>query len=158
MIDTTPSYAQGQALQVLSFEVGAQTYCVPVSAVREIRGVTPPTPLPGLPALCARRHQSARPGHAGHRPVVAPGQGRGAGRRAPGDHRGREPQRRRQPAGRRRLRQLHRQPSTSTRPRPWAASEDSPLVSAVITSGEGDMTVLLAVSRILPERQIALAA
>jgi purine-binding chemotaxis protein CheW len=36
--------------------------------------------------------------------------------------------------------------------------EDSPLVSAVITSGEGAMTVLLAVSRILPERQEALAA
>ena len=48
MTDTV-SYAQGQALQVLSFEVGAQTYCVPVSAVREIRGVTPPTPLPEAP-------------------------------------------------------------------------------------------------------------
>ena len=36
--------------------------------------------------------------------------------------------------------------------------EESPLVSAVITTGEGEMTVLLAVSRILPERPIALAA
>lgn len=43
------AYAAGEDLQILSFEVGTQTYCVPVGAVREIRGVTPATPLPDAP-------------------------------------------------------------------------------------------------------------
>jgi chemotaxis signal transduction protein len=43
------AYKTGEALQVLSFEVGTQTYCVPVNSVREIRGVTPPTQLPDAP-------------------------------------------------------------------------------------------------------------
>ena len=43
------AYTAGEDLQILSFEVGTQTYCVPVGAVREIRGVTPATPLPDAP-------------------------------------------------------------------------------------------------------------
>ena len=43
------AYTAGEDLQILSFEVGTQTYCVPVNSVREIRGVTPPTQLPDAP-------------------------------------------------------------------------------------------------------------
>ena len=152
------SYAQGQALQVLSFEVGAQTYCVPVSAVREIRGVTPPTPLPDAPpfvrGVINLRGQVM--------PVIDLSQrlGKGAAQDGP----------------RQVIIVVENQTDVAgllvdavcdsftveadaINPPPSLGDvEESPLVSAVITSGEGDMTVLLAVSRILPERPIALAA
>lgn len=155
---TTVSYAQGQALQVLSFEVGAQTYCVPVSAVREIRGVTPPTPLPDAPpfvrGVINLRGQVM--------PVIDLSQrlGKGAAQDGP----------------RQVIIVVENQTDVAgllvdavcdsftveadaINPPPSLGDvEDSPLVSAVITSTEGQMTVLLAVSRILPERPIALAA
>ncbi|ADG11949.1 chemotaxis protein CheW [Caulobacter segnis] len=155
---TTVSYAQGQALQVLSFEVGAQTYCVPVSAVREIRGVTPPTPLPDAPpfvrGVINLRGQVM--------PVIDLSQrlGKGAAQDGP----------------RQVIIVVENQTDVAgllvdavcdsftveadaINPPPSLGDvEESPLVSAVITTGEGDMTVLLAVSRILPERPIALAA
>ncbi|PZR31388.1 chemotaxis protein CheW [Caulobacter segnis] len=154
----TVSYAQGQALQVLSFEVGAQTYCVPVSAVREIRGVTPPTPLPDAPpfvrGVINLRGQVM--------PVIDLSQrlGKGAAQDGP----------------RQVIIVVENQTDVAgllvdavcdsftveadaINPPPSLGDvEDSPLVSAVITSTEGQMTVLLAVSRILPERPIALAA
>lgn len=154
----TVSYAQGQALQVLSFEVGAQTYCVPVSAVREIRGVTPPTPLPDAPpfvrGVINLRGQVM--------PVIDLSQrlGKGAAQDGP----------------RQVIIVVENQTDVAgllvdavcdsftveadaINPPPSLGDvEDSPLVSAVITSAEGQMTVLLAVSRILPERPIALAA
>lgn len=155
---TTVSYAQGQALQVLSFEVGAQTYCVPVSAVREIRGVTPPTPLPDAPpfvrGVINLRGQVM--------PVIDLSQrlGKGAAEDGP----------------RQVIIVVENQTDVAgllvdavcdsftveadaINPPPSLGDvEESPLVSAVITTGEGDMTVLLAVSRILPERPVALAA
>ena len=155
---TTVSYAQGQALQVLSFEVGAQTYCVPVSAVREIRGVTPPTPLPDAPpfvrGVINLRGQVM--------PVIDLSQrlGKGAAQDGP----------------RQVIIVVENQTDVAgllvdavcdsftveadaINPPPSLGDvEESPLVSAVITTGEGDMTVLLAVSHILPERPIALAA
>ncbi len=155
---TTVSYAQGQALQVLSFEVGSQTYCVPVSAVREIRGVTPPTPLPDAPpfvrGVINLRGQVM--------PVIDLSQrlGKGAAQDGP----------------RQVIIVVENQTDVAgllvdavcdsftveadaINPPPSLGDvEESPLVSAVITTGEGDMTVLLAVSRILPERPIALAA
>ena len=154
----TVSYAQGQALQVLSFEVGAQTYCVPVSAVREIRGVTPPTPLPDAPpfvrGVINLRGQVM--------PVIDLSQrlGKGAAQDGP----------------RQVIIVVENQTDVAgllvdavcdsfiveaeqINPPPSLGDvEESPLVSAVITTGEGEMTVLLAVSRILPERPIALAA
>ena len=157
-VTDTLSYAQGQALQVLSFEVGAQTYCVPVSAVREIRGVTPPTPLPEAPPyvrgvinlrgqvmpvidLSWRLGKGAA--HDGARQVIIVVENHDdvAGLlvdavcdsfTVEAEH-------------------INAPPSLGD-------GEDSPLVAAVITSGEGDMTVLLAVSRILPERPVAMAA
>ncbi len=149
---SSTSYAQGQALQVLSFEVGNQTYCVPVSAVREIRGVTPPTPLPEAPAyvrgVINLRGQvmpvidlSWRLGKGvaqdGPRQViiVVENQNDVAGLLVDAvcDSFTVEAE------------QINAPPSLGD-------GEDSPLVAAVITSGEGAMTVLLAVSRILPER------
>ena len=154
----TVSYAQGQALQVLSFEVGAQTYCVPVSAVREIRGVTPPTPLPDAPpfvrGVINLRGQVM--------PVIDLSQrlGKGAAQDGP----------------RQVIIVVENQTDVAgllvdavcdsftveadaINPPPSLGDvEESPLVSAVITTGEGDMTVLLAVSRILPERPVAMAA
>jgi hypothetical protein len=47
------AYTAGEDLQILSFEVGTQTYCVPVGAVREIRGVTPPPRCPTPRPMCA---------------------------------------------------------------------------------------------------------
>ena len=155
---TTVSYAQGQALQVLSFEVGAQTYCVPVSAVREIRGVTPPTPLPDAPpfvrGVINLRGQVM--------PVIDLSQrlGKGAAEDGP----------------RQVIIVVENQTDVAgllvdavcdsftveadaINPPPSLGDvEESPLVAAGNTSGEGDNTVLLAVSRILPARPIALAA
>ncbi|OYX05532.1 MAG: chemotaxis protein CheW [Caulobacter vibrioides] len=153
------SYAQGQALQVLSFEVGAQTYCVPVSAVREIRGVTPPTPLPDAPpfvrGVINLRGQVM--------PVIDLSQRLGKGEAIDGE--------------RQVIIVVENQNDVAgmlvdavcdsfiveadqiNPPPSLGDGEDSPLVSAVITSGEGSMTILLAVSRILPERPVeALAA
>ncbi|ATC30866.1 chemotaxis protein CheW [Caulobacter vibrioides] len=153
------SYAQGQALQVLSFEVGAQTYCVPVSAVREIRGVTPPTPLPDAPpyvrGVINLRGQVM--------PVIDLSWRLGKGVAEDGE--------------RQVIIVVENQNDVAgmlvdavcdsfiveadqiNPPPSLGDGEDSPLVSAVITSGEGSMTILLAVSRILPERPIeALAA
>lgn len=153
------SYAQGQALQVLSFEVGAQTYCVPVSAVREIRGVTPPTPLPDAPpfvrGVINLRGQVM--------PVIDLSQRLGKGVAIDGE--------------RQVIIVVENQNDVAgmlvdavcdsfiveadqiNPPPSLGDGEDSPLVSAVITSGEGSMTILLAVSRILPERPVeALAA
>ena len=155
----TVSYAQGQALQVLSFEVGAQTYCVPVSAVREIRGVTPPTPLPDAPpfvrGVINLRGQVM--------PVIDLSQRLGKGEAIDGE--------------RQVIIVVENQNDVAgmlvdavcdsfiveadqiNPPPSLGDGEDSPLVSAVITSGEGSMTILLAVSRILPERPVeALAA
>ena len=153
------SYAQGQALQVLSFEVGAQTYCVPVSAVREIRGVTPPTPLPEAPPyvrgvinlrgqvmpvidLSWRLGKGAAQDGARQVIIVVENQSDVAGLLVDA------------------VCDSFTVEAEQINPPPaMGDGEDSPLVSAVITSGEGAMTVLLAVSRILPERQIeALAA
>jgi purine-binding chemotaxis protein CheW len=36
--------------EVISFQLGAQRFCIEVLAVREIRGWTPTTPLPNAPA------------------------------------------------------------------------------------------------------------
>lgn len=153
------SYAQGQALQVLSFEVGAQTYCVPVSAVREIRGVTPPTPLPDAPpyvrGVINLRGQVM--------PVIDLSWRLGKGVAVDGE--------------RQVIIVVENQNDVAgmlvdavcdsfiveadqiNPPPSLGDGEDSPLVSAVITSGEGSMTILLAVSRILPERPVeALAA
>jgi purine-binding chemotaxis protein CheW len=39
----------GSARELISFRVGAQDFCVDIMAVREIRGWTPATALPGAP-------------------------------------------------------------------------------------------------------------
>jgi purine-binding chemotaxis protein CheW len=149
---STVSYAQGQALQVLSFEVGAQTYCVPVSAVREIRGVTPPTPLPEAPPyvrgvinlrgqvmpvidLSWRLGKGVAQDGARQVIIVVENQSDVAGLLVDA------------------VCDSFTVEAEQINPPPaMGDGEDSPLVSAVITSGEGAMTVLLAVSRILPER------
>ena len=41
---------QGGRLELISFEIGGQTFCVDVRAVREIRGWTPTTPMPQAPS------------------------------------------------------------------------------------------------------------
>ena len=131
---------------------------MPVSAVREIRGVTPPTPLPDAPpfvrGVINLRGQVM--------PVIDLSQrlGKGAAQDGP----------------RQVIIVVENQADVAgllvdavcdsftveadaINPPPSLGDvEESPLVAAVITTGEGDMTVLLAVSRILPERPIALAA
>lgn len=150
------AYKTGEALQVLSFEVGTQTYCVPVNSVREIRGVTPPTQLPDAPpyvrGVINLRGQvmpvidlSARLGKGvaedGPRQVIIVIESGDdvAGLLVDavcdsfivnGDQ---------------------------INPPPSMGEENSPLVSAVITSETG-MTVLLSVSHIIPERASAAAA
>jgi purine-binding chemotaxis protein CheW len=37
-------------LELISFEIGGQEFCIDISAVREIRGWTAPTPMPRTPA------------------------------------------------------------------------------------------------------------
>lgn len=152
----TVAYKAGQALQVLSFEVGTQTYCVPVNSVREIRGVTPPTQLPDAPpyvrGVINLRGQVM--------PVIDLSERLGKGVAVDGP------------------RQVIIVIESGTdvagllvdavcdsftvdadqiNPPPSMGEENSPLVSAVITSDTG-MTVLLAVDHILPERPAAIAA
>ena len=45
----SPSAPRGLARELISFCVGAQEFCVDIMAVREIRGWTPATALPGSP-------------------------------------------------------------------------------------------------------------
>lgn len=45
-IDTAGS---GGMLELISFEIGGQEYCIDVRSVREIRGWTPTTPMPQTP-------------------------------------------------------------------------------------------------------------
>lgn len=49
MSDLTPT-APSDAIELLSFRLGDQEYCVDITSVREIRGWTPATPLPHAPA------------------------------------------------------------------------------------------------------------
>ncbi|AYV44911.1 chemotaxis protein CheW [Caulobacter flavus] len=156
MSSNNTAYTPGEALQVLSFEVGAQTYCVPVGTVREIRGVTPPTPLPDAPphvrGVINLRGQvmpvidlSARlgkgPAQDGPRQVIIVVEN---GRDVAGllvdavcDS-------------------FIVEASQISAP-PSVGEEASTLVSAVITT-ETAMVVLLTVDAILPERPIAIAA
>jgi purine-binding chemotaxis protein CheW len=39
----------GGALELISFEIGGQEFCIDINAVREIRGWTPETPMPQTP-------------------------------------------------------------------------------------------------------------
>jgi purine-binding chemotaxis protein CheW len=49
---TVVEAAAGDAgeIEVISFEIGGQEFCIDIRAVREIRGWTPATPLPNAPA------------------------------------------------------------------------------------------------------------
>lgn len=47
----TPQAAVDTPQEFIAFHVGAQTYCVDIMAVREIRGWTPATPLPHAPSF-----------------------------------------------------------------------------------------------------------
>ena len=153
---TSVAFKLGEALQVLSFEVGNQTYCVPVNSVREIRGVTPPTQLPDAPpyvrGVINLRGQVM--------PVIDLSERLGKGVAVDGPRQviiviesGKDV------AGLLvdavcdsftvNADQINLPPSMG--------EENSPLVLAVITSDTG-MTVLLAVDQIIPERPASLAA
>jgi purine-binding chemotaxis protein CheW len=41
--------SQSGRIEVISFEIGGQEFCIDIRAVREIRGWTPATPLPNSP-------------------------------------------------------------------------------------------------------------
>jgi len=156
MSSNNTAYTPGEALQVLSFEVGAQTYCVPVGTVREIRGVTPPTPLPDAPphvrGVINLRGQvmpvidlSARlgkgPAQDGPRQVIIVVEN---GRDVAGllvDA----------------VCDSFIVEASQISPPPSVGDEASALVSAVVTT-ESAMVVLLTVDAILPERPIAIAA
>jgi purine-binding chemotaxis protein CheW len=150
------AYAAGEDLQILSFEVGAQTYCVPVGAVREIRGVTPATPLPDAPpyvrGVINLRGQVM--------PVIDLSERLGKGVA--------------QDSARQVIIVVEHHddvagllvdavcdsfivPADAISPPPPLGEEASPLVAAVITT-ETTMVVLLAVEAILPERRVAIAA
>lgn len=45
----TDSLAQSGQLELISFEIGGQEYCIDISVVREIRGWTPATAMPQTP-------------------------------------------------------------------------------------------------------------
>jgi purine-binding chemotaxis protein CheW len=48
----TPSSSSNSALrELISFQIGAQEFCVDIMSVREIRGWTPATPLPRTPVF-----------------------------------------------------------------------------------------------------------
>jgi len=47
--ETAPAKAEGEMLELISFEIGGQEYCIDVRSVREIRGWTPATPMPQTP-------------------------------------------------------------------------------------------------------------
>jgi purine-binding chemotaxis protein CheW len=52
MNDVSMRIQQGNATQeYIAFNVGQQTYCIDIIAVREIRGWTPATPLPHAPSF-----------------------------------------------------------------------------------------------------------
>ena len=42
--------AESGEIEVISFEIGGQEFCIDIRAVREIRGWTPATPLPNAPS------------------------------------------------------------------------------------------------------------
>ncbi len=151
------AYTAGEDLQILSFEVGTQTYCVPVGAVREIRGVTPATPLPDAPpyvrGVINLRGQVM--------PVIDLSERLGKGVAAD--------------SARQVIIVVEHHDDVAgllvdavcdsfivsadaiSPPPPLGEDASSPLVSAVITT-ETTMVVLLAVDAILPERKVALAA
>ena len=39
----------GEQIELISFEIGGQEFCIEITAVREIRGWTPATPMPQTP-------------------------------------------------------------------------------------------------------------
>ena len=150
------AYTAGEDLQILSFEVGTQTYCVPVGAVREIRGVTPATPLPDAPpyvrGVINLRGQVM--------PVIDLSERLGKGVA--------------QDSARQVIIVVENHTDVagllvdavcdsfivkadSISPPPPLGEEASPLVSAVITT-DTTMVVLLSVDAILPERTAAIAA
>jgi purine-binding chemotaxis protein CheW len=150
------AYAAGEDLQILSFEVGTQTYCVPVGTVREIRGVTPATPLPDAPpyvrGVINLRGQVM--------PVIDLSERLGKGVA--------------QDSARQVIIVVEHHDdvagllvdavcdsfivsAAAISPPPPLGEEASPLVSAVIAT-ETAMVVLLAVDAILPERKVAIAA
>lgn len=43
------SEAGGASLELISFEIGGQEFCIDIRSVREIRGWTPATPMPQTP-------------------------------------------------------------------------------------------------------------
>ena len=151
------AYAAGKDLQILSFEVGTQTYGVPVGAVREIRGVTPATPLPDAPpyvrGVINLRGQVM--------PVIDLSERLGKGVAAD--------------SARQVIIVVEHHDDVAgllvdavcdsfivsadaiSPPPPLGEDAASPLVSAVITT-EAAMIVLLAVDAILPERKVAIAA
>jgi len=151
------AYAAGEALQILSFEVGTQTYGVPVGAVREIRGVTPATPLPDAPpyvrGVINLRGQVM--------PVIDLSERLGKGVAAD--------------SARQVIIVVEHHDDVAgllvdavcdsfivpadaiSPPPPLGEDAASPLVAAVITT-EAGMIVLLAVDAILPERKVAIAA
>ena len=40
----------GEKLELISFEIAGQAFCIDTRSVREIRGWTPPTPMPNAPS------------------------------------------------------------------------------------------------------------
>jgi purine-binding chemotaxis protein CheW len=46
---TSPGPATDTTLELISFAIGGQEYCIDVRSVREIRGWTPATPMPQTP-------------------------------------------------------------------------------------------------------------
>jgi purine-binding chemotaxis protein CheW len=46
---TDPNVLETRHREVISFRVGSEEFCVDIMSVREIRGWTPPTPLPHAP-------------------------------------------------------------------------------------------------------------
>jgi purine-binding chemotaxis protein CheW len=49
MVEMQSRAATNLAKEVIAFHIGAQTFCIDIMAVREIRGWTPATPLPHSP-------------------------------------------------------------------------------------------------------------
>ena len=46
---STSRPTSGEQLELISFEIGGQEFCIDIRAVREIRGWTAPTPMPRTP-------------------------------------------------------------------------------------------------------------
>jgi purine-binding chemotaxis protein CheW len=51
MAETQSRTATNLAKEFIAFHIGAQTFCIDIMAVREIRGWTPATPLPHSPSF-----------------------------------------------------------------------------------------------------------